>query len=280
MSDFSEVDVSDGRLSGSDLSQYDLIMVSLCLSNADGLRLCSQIKTMDSSRHTPIIILVDEEDNDKMITAMEMGVADYLIRPVDRHELTVRVKSQIRQKLYADSLRDNMKKNMEMAVTDSVTGLYNRHFLDNHLGNLLSPNNEDRDAVGIIMMDLDFFKKVNDTYGHAAGDEVLAEFARRVTRNIRSIDLAVRYGGEEFIVVVPESDAEFTITVAERIRKAIEAKPFEVSTHTETIPVTVSIGVSLSEDKYMDGGALMIAADKALYEAKETGRNKVCGLAS
>jgi two-component system cell cycle response regulator len=223
---------------------------------------------------------VDEEDNDKMITAMEMGVADYLIRPVDRHELTVRVKSQIRQKLYADSLRDNMKKNMEMAVTDSVTGLYNRHFLDNHLGNLLSPNNEDRDAVGIIMMDLDFFKKVNDTYGHAAGDEVLAEFARRVTRNIRSIDLAVRYGGEEFIVVVPESDAEFTITVAERIRKAIEAKPFEVSTHTETIPVTVSIGVSLSEDKYMDGGALMIAADKALYEAKETGRNKVCGLAS
>ena len=278
MDDFAKVDISDGNITDFNLCRYDLIMISLSLPDIDGLRLCSQIKNCEETRHTPLIVLVDEDENDKMVQAMEIGVMDYLVRPVDKNELIARVKSQIRQKMYAESLRENMKRNMEMAITDSVTGLYNRYFLNNYLKNLLCPTNEDRDSVSIIMMDIDFFKKVNDTYGHMAGDEVLVEFAKRIIRNIRTIDLAVRYGGEEFIIIIPKSDATFVKLVAERIRARIEKIPFKISNHSVPIAITVSIGVSLSADKYMDGTSLMGSADEALYQAKETGRNKVCGL--
>ena len=278
MDSFAKIDISDGNITDFNLCEYDLIMISLSLPDIDGLRLCSQIKNGEETRHTPLIVLVDEEENDKMVQAMEIGVMDYLVRPVDKNELIARVKSQIRQKMYAESLRENMKRNMEMAITDSVTGLYNRYFLNNYLKNLLCPTNEDRNSVSIIMMDIDFFKKVNDTYGHMAGDEVLVEFAQRIVRNIRTIDLAVRYGGEEFIIILPKSDAAFVKLVAERIRARIEKIPFKISDHSVPINITVSIGVSLSADKYMDGTSLMGSADEALYQAKETGRNKVCGL--
>ncbi|HPF47853.1 MAG TPA: diguanylate cyclase, partial [Emcibacteraceae bacterium] len=189
-----------------------------------------------------------------------------------------RVKSQIRHKRYADYLRGKMKKNMEMAVTDAVTNLYNRHFLDTHLENIFSAANEKQTNVSLLMLDIDHFKKINDTYGHASGDEVLEEFSKRISSNIRSIDLAARYGGEEFVVVMPETDAGFALFIAERLRKTISDEPFRISGSDQPITVTVSIGVSIVSESCNTKEKLFAEADKGLYKAKETGRNKVCGI--
>ncbi|MCP5382638.1 MAG: PleD family two-component system response regulator [Kordiimonadaceae bacterium] len=270
--------VSDGKIETQNLERYDLFIISLSLREADGLRLCSSLRSAEVTRHTPILVLIDDGDNKNLIQAMELGVTDYVTRPIDGNELVARVKSQIRHKRYADYLRGKMKKNMEMAVTDAVTNLYNRHFLDTHLENIFSSVNEKQTNVSLLMLDIDHFKKINDTYGHASGDEVLEEFSKRISSNIRSIDLAARYGGEEFVVVMPETDAGFALFIAERLRKTISDEPFRISGSDQPINVTVSIGVSIVSESCNTKEKLFAEADKGLYKAKETGRNKVCGL--
>jgi len=267
--------VENGEINTPNLEKYDLCIVSLNLESADGLRLCSQLRSNEVTRHTPVLVLVDEGDHEKLVRAMELGVTDYLSRPIDRNELVARAKAQVRQKRYADRLRNNMKRSMEMAMTDAVTGLYNRHFLSTHLDNLLSPDNDKRSTVSLLIMDLDHFKNVNDTYGHASGDEVLQEFASRISDNIRGIDLAARFGGEEFVIVMPETDLEFAYFVAERLRRSIAETPFEISGSDTPINVTVSIGMALSGDHGNSSSKLLVAADEQLYEAKGAGRNKV-----
>ncbi|HRW29399.1 MAG: PleD family two-component system response regulator [Alphaproteobacteria bacterium] len=270
--------VNDGKIETQNLEQYDLFIISLSLREADGLRLCSSLRSTEVTRHTPILVLIDDGDNKNLIQAMELGVTDYVTRPIDGNELVARVKSQIRHKRYADYLRGKMKKNMEMAVTDAVTNLYNRHFLDTHLENIFSAANEKQTNVSLLMLDIDHFKKINDTYGHASGDEVLEEFSKRISSNIRSIDLAARYGGEEFVVVMPETDAGFALFIAERLRKTISDEPFRISGSDQPITVTVSIGVSIVSESCNTKEKLFAEADKGLYKAKETGRNKVCGI--
>ncbi|MBT6031309.1 MAG: PleD family two-component system response regulator [Kordiimonadaceae bacterium] len=271
-------DAESGEITTSNLDQYDLFIISLSLRQADGLRLCSMIRSSEITRHTPILVLIDDGDNDRLIQAMEIGVTDYVNRPIDGNELVARVKSQIRHKRFADYLRGKMQKNMEMAVTDSVTNLYNRHFLSTHLDNIFSSENEKPTNVSLLMLDIDFFKIVNDTYGHASGDEVLEEFSKRISSNMRSIDLVARYGGEEFTVIMPETDAEFALFIAERLRRTICDKPFEISGSAEPINITVSIGASIVSEECNTKEKLLAAADKGLYKAKETGRNKVCNI--
>lgn len=270
--------VEGGKISKEDLSNYDLFIVSLSLREVDGLRLCSSIRSAEATRHTPILVIIDDGDHDTLIQAMDLGVTDYVTRPIDGNELVARVKSQVRHKRYADYLRGKMQENMQMAVTDAVTNLYNRHFLDTHLENVFSPQNDKQANLSMLMLDIDHFKKVNDTYGHTSGDEVLEEFSRRITGNIRSIDLAARYGGEEFIVVMPETDSDFALFIAERLRRTISDEPFVISGSETPISVTVSIGVSIVSEGCDSKEKLFSEADKGLYRAKETGRNKVCGI--
>ena len=270
--------VSNGELSTENLQEYDLFIISLSLREADGLRLCSSIRSTEITRHTPVLILIDEGDNDTLIQAMDLGVSDYVTRPIDGNELLARVKSQIRHKRFADYLRGKMKKNMEMAVTDAVTNLYNRHFLDTHLENVFSPENDKHANVSLLMLDIDHFKYINDTYGHASGDEVLEEFSKRISSNIRSIDLAARYGGEEFVVVMPETDASFALFIAERLRRIISDELFEISGSEEPIKVEVSIGVAIVSDSCDTKEKLFLEADKGLYKAKNSGRNRVCAI--
>lgn len=274
-----DVDVAEsGEISTPDLEKYDLFIVSLNLGEGDGLRLCSQLKSAEQTRRTPILVLVDEGETDRLIKAMEMGVTDYIALPMDKNELIVRVKAQIRQKRYADRLRRKMQKNVELATTDAVTGLYNRHFLSSHLDNLMSEQNDKRHNVSLLMMDLDFFKLVNDTYGHASGDEVLAEFARRISNDIRNIDLAARFGGEEFVIVMPETTLDYAAFVAERLRRSISDTPFDISGSEEPVKITVSIGLALAGENNLSSSKLLVAADKALYMAKDNGRNMVCSM--
>ena len=182
---------------------YDLIIVSLGLTNYDGLRLCSQLRSLERTRALPILTIADLEDRPKILRGLDLGVNDYLVRPIDRNELIARVRTQVRRKRYAESLRNNVEQAIEMAVVDALTGLNNRRYFDMNLASLLDQAAQEAKPLSLLVLDIDFFKKVNDTYGHDVGDVVikgLGEILKRVKRNT---DVVARFGGEEFVILVP-----------------------------------------------------------------------------
>ncbi|RMD88915.1 MAG: PleD family two-component system response regulator [Alphaproteobacteria bacterium] len=255
---------------------YDLVIVSLTMKEADGLRICSKLRNFEETRQVPILVIVDhgEHGSKQLLRALEMGVNDYLIRPVERLELVARARTQIRRKRYADRLWENFHVSMQLAMTDAVTGLYNRHYLTSHLETLIRTARHNHKPLSLAMIDIDHFKAINDEHGHAVGDEVLQEFGRRLARNVRGVDLAARYGGEEFVVAMPDTSLRDAHRIAERLRQTIEAPPFSVS-EGRVIPVTVSIGLAALDDAIASGGQLVEKADMALYDAKNAGRNRV-----
>jgi two-component system cell cycle response regulator len=260
------------RVRGGD---FDLIVVSLGLRGFDGLRLCSQLRSLPEGRNVPILVLVSDGDKRKLNQALEMGVNDYLTRPVDKNELIARVRTQLRKKNYQDRLRHNVQLSLEMAITDQLTGLHNRRYMARHLDNLILNAQKSGKPLAFLIMDIDHFKSVNDTHGHDIGDEVLREFANRISANIRGIDLACRYGGEEFVVVMPDTDIDFACTIAERLRKSVESTPIDISRTPDKLNVTISIGIAASLGEGDNAEKLLHRADQALYRAKREGRNRV-----
>ena len=178
---------------------YDLLIVSLGLENYDGLRLCSQARSLERTRQVPILAISDADNNARLLRGLEIGVNDYLLRPVDKNELLARARTQIRKRRYTDHLRDNVQNSIEMAITDALTGLHNRRYMESHLATLAEQASSRGKPLALMILDIDFFKSINDNYGHDAGDDVLREFAVRIRKSIRGIDLACRYGGEEFV---------------------------------------------------------------------------------
>ena len=209
-----------------------------------------------------------------MLRALDLGVNDYLTRPIDRNELVARVRTQLRHKRYADSLRDKVQQSIELALVDPLTGLNNRRFLDNHLATMLDQAHRRRAPLSLMIFDIDHFKRVNDTHGHGCGDEVLKGFADRLRRIIRGGDLLCRLGGEEFVIVMPNASVELAARVAERTRSAIETEPFVIDRSGRTIPITVSVGVA-GRGRDSDADSLYRRADRALYRSKSEGRNRV-----
>jgi two-component system cell cycle response regulator len=260
------------RVKGGD---YDLIVVSLGMRGFDGLRLCSQLRSLPEGRNVPILVIVSDGDRRKLTQALEMGVNDYLTRPVDKNELVARVRTQLRKKRYSDRLRHNVQLSLEMAITDQLTGLHNRRYMSRHLDNLLANARKNERPLAFVIMDIDHFKNVNDTYGHDIGDEVLKEFASRIAANVRGIDLACRYGGEEFVVVMPDTDVAFAYSIAERLRQTVEANPVKISRAPSQLSITISIGIAKMEGADDSAEALLHRADQALYRAKRSGRNRV-----
>lgn len=253
----------------------DLVVVSLGMRGFDGLRLCSQLRSLPEGRNIPILVVVSDGDRRKLTQALEMGVNDYLTRPVDKNELVARVRTQLRKKRYADRLRHNVQLSLEMAITDQLTGLHNRRYMSRHLDNLVASAKKAEKPIAFVIMDIDYFKSVNDTHGHDIGDEVLKEFAARIAANVRGIDLACRYGGEEFVVVMPDTDVAFAYSVSERLRHSIETTPFRISRAPNSLNLTISIGIAGLEGPDDSADALLHRADQALYSAKKAGRNRV-----
>ncbi|MBA3519400.1 MAG: PleD family two-component system response regulator [Rhizobiales bacterium] len=257
----------------------DLLIISLTLKAGDGLRLCSQIKAIDRVRQTPVLLITDADETPRLMRALEIGVNDYIIRPIDMNELRARVRTQLRRKLYADRLRDMVSSVVELAVTDPLTGLYNRRYLDAHLKSAVARATATDKPVCVLLFDIDHFKGINDGYGHDAGDDVLRDFSDRLRRGVRGIDLVARYGGEEFVLVMPETDAAFAGTVAERLRCDVEQVAFTTRSGF-SLPVTVSIGLAEWQGLGDTGDALIRRADQALYAAKRAGRNRVVASAA
>ena len=226
---------------------FDLMIVSLNLDHEDGLRLCSHLKSNERTRSVPLVMVGSDEDMKKIAHGLEIGAHDYILRPVDRNELLARVRTQIRRKRFQERLRATYEISLSMALTDSLTGLYNRRYLEVHLDKQLKNNEETKKALAVLMIDIDHFKPVNDTYGHKAGDEVLKIFAKRLMDNLRSFDMVARLGGEEFVAILPDVSEARAYMVAERLRRSIVEAPFDVGHPSGPIKISTSIGGSIIE---------------------------------
>jgi two-component system cell cycle response regulator len=257
----------------------DLVIVSTFAKSFDGLRFCAQLRSDEATRHLPILAVVDIEERQRVVKALEIGVNDILPRPVDPQELAARVRTQIKRKRYTDFLRNNLDQSLEAAVTDPLTGLHNRRYMVGQLKALMERARHGGEPVAALVMDIDHFKGVNDGYGHDGGDDVLKELAVRLATNVRAVDLPCRLGGEEFVVVMPDTRLEDAQRIAERIRLHVSGSPFRIA-RGEHMPVTISIGVAASLGEGDTPDALLKRADAGLYEAKRSGRNRVVAKAA
>jgi len=256
-------------------SETDVFVIDQHFTKYDGLRLCSEVRSIPQARNSTIILVAEHADYKAIASGLDLGANDYIMRPIDRNELLARVRSQLKRKAYADRLRTNVQKSLRLAVTDPLTGLYNRRYCSSHLQSLLQKGRETGSSLSVMLMDLDKFKNVNDTYGHDVGDEVLKEFARRLRENMRGIDLVARYGGEEFIAILPETEKQHAYAAAERLRKSIESPTFQISHDVKELAVTVSIGLAGTINCNVTPNELIKLADQALYASKNEGRNRV-----
>jgi two-component system cell cycle response regulator len=254
----------------------ECILVSTRLGSHDPLRLCAHLRALESTRSIPIVLLADGEEEDTVVRGLELGINDYLVKPIEKQELVARLRTQIRRKRYNDGLRSSFARTVEMAVTDPLTGLHNRRYLDSHLQTLFDRARARNKPLSIMFADIDRFKTINDSWGHDGGDAVLREFAARLRKTLRAIDLVCRYGGEEFVVVMPETDLAVAERVAERVRGEIAGEGFRPAEGKPAISVTASLGVAASRGTDDDSlEQLVKRADEALYEAKRSGRNRV-----
>lgn len=257
-------------------ADYDLMVISLNLQNEDGLRLCSHLRSSDRARSIPILMIAADEDMSRIAHGLEIGAHDYILRPVDGNELLARVRTQVRRKRFQERLRATYEISLSMALTDTLTGLYNRRYFDVHFEKLLQKNETSRKSLGVLTLDIDNFKAVNDTYGHAVGDEILKEFAERLQDKLRGFDMVARMGGEEFVALLPDVKESMAHIVAERLRAAIDEKSFKCAVPEGQLHITTSIGGTVVEKGTKAQAAdVMKQADDALYKAKENGRN-VC----
>ncbi len=258
--------------------EFDLLIVSLNLKAEDGLRLCSHLRSNERTRGTPIVMVGTEDDMDRIAHGLEIGAHDYIMRPVDRNELLARCRTQIRRRRFQNRLKSAYEISLSMALTDTLTGLYNRRYLEAHLQKQLQKNYESKKNMGVLYLDIDHFKRINDTYGHGIGDEILRTFAFRLKDSLRSFDLVARLGGEEFVAILPDISDEMAMFVAERLRRAIGEKPIKCNAPEGELMLTTSIGGAIIRASEYGAGPYSIQdvlqrADKALYEAKHTGRN-------
>lgn len=255
-------------------SMVDLLIVSLSNEKLDGLKLCAYFRSLESTRDLPILVVAEPDDEKKAVRALDLGASDIVIKPIDSEELLARVKTQVRKKRYLDALRARLDQSMELAVTDQLTGLHNRRYMRVQLESFVKRANMGGGPVSVLLCDIDHFKRVNDIHGHAAGDDVLREFGRRLNENIRPTDLACRYGGEEFVVIMPETTQALAQQAGERLRQIISGTPFTIN-RGDALKITMSGGVAtvIPPEDTLD--LLLKRADDALYRAKSAGRNRI-----
>ncbi|WP_240007431.1 PleD family two-component system response regulator [Pseudaquidulcibacter saccharophilus] len=256
-------------------SSVELLIVSASGKTFDGLRLAAHIRSQFNTRSLPILAIVDAEDRTRSIRALEIGVNDIINRPLDEDELKLRVRTLVRRKRYIENLRLSVDATMEKAVTDQLTGLHNRRYMETQLKALLERTKRGGAPVSVIIADIDHFKRVNDLFGHDAGDEVIRQFSERLASNFRPRDLACRFGGEEFVVIMPDTSAEDAYIIAERLRVAVSGDPFHIGSNKDPLEVTVSVGVAIGNRADDDTDVVIKRADQALYAAKQRGRNRV-----
>jgi two-component system cell cycle response regulator len=255
----------------------DLVVVSVTAKSFDGFRVIARMRSGEPTRHLPLLAIVDSDDRARTLRALELGAHDVITRPIDEDEIVARARTLMRRKRYIDALRQRLDQSLELAITDQLTNLYNRRFVNTQLGPMVQRAQCGGEPVSVMTIDIDHFKHCNDTYGHDVGDAVLREFAVRLASNVRPSDFACRMGGEEFVVIMPRTAGDIACLAAERLRRHICAAPFSIPGLGHALEITVSIGVACSSGAEDSAEALLKRADEGLYEAKNAGRNRVVG---
>jgi two-component system cell cycle response regulator len=270
------IEFSTGQEARAKLSTipWDLAILDRRLPDMDGLVLCQELKSNPELKSRYVIILTGEDDQEDKVEGLDLGADDYITKPFQYPEFLARLRAAKRIIDLQKELMETNKRLELLSITDGLTKLYNhRHFQD-QLARAFEESARYGRPLSLAIVDLDYFKKVNDTYGHAVGDEVLRAVSRTFQESIRSVDLAARYGGEEFAVMMPETVLEDAIVFAEKVRSLVEKA--SIDTQAGEIRVTVSVGVSsVPHPKIHAPNELIVAADKALYRAKRGGRNQI-----
>jgi len=258
----------------------DLIMIDSTHSDCEPntfFHLVSDLKSRAETRAATQLVIVPHDDPETAAMFLDLGADDVVPEGIVTGELALRAKALIRRKLLHDRLHDTVRNGLHAAVTDPLTGLYNRRYVDAHLERLAEQSQQSRQELAVMMLDIDHFKAINDTYGHAAGDQTLVQLADRLQRNLRTIDLVARVGGEEFLVAMPRTTKLQARIAADRLRRLVNERPFVLS-KDKRLDITASVGVATTGLGKCDGDQLhqvCARADAALYAAKSAGRNQV-----
>lgn len=247
---------------------YQLVVVNLLYSSDDALRLVSILRASSSSLDVPILLITAPAYKAQTVIALSLGANDCIPDPIDKNEFQVRIRNQLRKQFFRNALRADLGAVLETALFDTLTGVHNRAYLSRYI----ERRAESRSGMSVIMLDVDHFKQINDTLGHIYGDQVLHAVAGVLKRNLRSVDIIVRYGGEEFAILVPTSSAAEAHVVAERLRYAVEQFDITIA-ENRAIRLTVSVGVAVDGSGSTSIEQLIRAADEELYAAKRGGRN-------
>jgi len=269
--------VNDGQQAVSQVrdGDFDIVLLDIIMPGLDGLDCCRLIKGITQASFLPVILLTARSDTDSRVTGLRIGADDYVCKPFDERELLARVNNLLRLKRMHDEINDAKGRLATLAVQDELTGLYNYRYLHNRMGEEFKRAERYREPLGCIMVDIDHFKQVNDRFGHDAGDTVLREVAARLSHAVREIDVVTRYGGEEFLLVLPSTNFAGALAVADRVWRAIGAEPFMLD--QQEIVVTVSVGVAVFPSRDIKSKDNLIkAADRALYQSKGEGRDRIC----
>ncbi|MGB6338461.1 MAG: response regulator [Candidatus Aminicenantaceae bacterium] len=256
--------------------EVDLILLDILLPDINGFEICKRLKTMDTAKDIPVIVITCLDDIDSKITGVKLGADDFLIKPINTRELKARIKVLLEKKDQLDRLRTHYENALSSASIDSLTGLYNHGYFKKFLSLEVKRSLRQQYPVSLLMIDIDEFKLFNDTLGHIKGDDILHNLGNLIRSVIREVDLIARYGGDEFVVILPYSDRNGAVTVSNRIQNAISSNEVFKEFSKDLNELTVSIGVAEFPLDCVDDEDMIRKADYMLYLAKQRGKNQIC----
>ncbi|MGB7296844.1 MAG: diguanylate cyclase [Candidatus Aminicenantales bacterium] len=255
--------------------KVDMMLLDLVLPDLSGFEVCRQVRSMEKGRGLPIVVITCLDDMDSKVKSIELETDDFLIKPIVGRELQARVRVLLEKKKQLDYLRSHYERALNSAVVDWLTGLYNHGYFKKFLDLEIKKSLRQRYPIALIMIDIDNFKTYNDTFGHPIGDVILQELAQVLRKSVREVDLVARYGGDEFAVVLPYSDREGGLRVAQRIDQAIKTCVFSPKVPASGTHLTVSMGVACYPQDALHVDALIHTADQKLYGAKAEGKKRI-----
>ena len=259
-----------------DEDEVNLVLLDIMMPGIDGYQVCNILQNKEKSKNIPVIFITAKTDEEAIEKAYDVGAMDYVTKPFKSKELLARVKTQIKMQKLISDLEASKKELKILASIDPLTGLYNRRYFSKISEHILELSKRDKNTISVLMLDIDKFKDINDTYGHKVGDEIIILLSRKLEEYTRKSDIVCRFGGEEFVILLPETSFEGALNISEKIRFNIEQLAINLEYQKE-LKFTVSIGVSqVINEQDLNVEASIHRADEALYIAKESGRNKVC----
>jgi len=255
---------------------FDLVLLDVDMPGLNGLDTLRAIRETHETTKLPVIMVTAHDESDEVVRALDMGANDYIPKPIDLPVALARIRTQILVKRAMEALEEVNERLRRLATVDSLTGIANRRRFDEVLESEWKRAIRDASPLAVLMADVDYFKKYNDTYGHDVGDKVLRQVAEALSGGLRPGDFVARYGGEEFVLVLPLTEAEGALAVAERLRAAVAATEVTHGDGQTSSRVTICIGVATGiASRTAAPQPLVTLADGALYEAKRAGRNRV-----